>query len=131
VLTETAIFIYCNFVCVYIYIHISPTLVKLDFNTKAEINFTFKSIGHNGGDSSMHEEISSATCDCDVSGLLQGGVSSGEGDGSLMICAIENKGESEACSESVLGIVNVEALCPTNRFGVKVVVQGDGVIENY
>lgn len=112
-------------------IYVSPTLVKLNLNTKAEINITFKSIGHNGGDTSMHKEISSSTGDWDVSGLLQGGVSSGEGDGSLMMCVIENKGEAEARRESVLGVVNVEALCPTNRFGVKVVVQGDGVIENY
>lgn len=109
----------------------SPTLIELDINTKPEVNFTFKSIGHNGGNSSVHEEISGATDHRDIPSLLQGRVGSSQGDGSTMISAVENKRESKPRSEGVLGVVNVRALCPTDLVGVKVVVQRDGVVENH
>lgn len=93
----------------------SPTLIELDINTKPEVNFTFKSIGHNGGNSSVHEEISGATYHRDIPSLLQGGVGSGKGDGSMMVRAVENKRESEPRSEDVLGVVNVKSVKKTTR----------------
>ncbi|KAH1235706.1 hypothetical protein GmHk_08G021116 [Glycine max] len=79
----------------------------------------------------MHKEISSATSDGDISSLLHDGVSSSESDGSVMVCVIENERKSKPGSVGILGVIDIKALCPSNGFGVKVVIQCDGVIKNH
>lgn len=114
-----------------IYFITLPTLKKFDVHPEPEVNFTFKSISHNSGNSSMHEEISGATDHGNVPRLVQNGIGSGETySATAIICGVESKSEAKPSSEGVLGVIYVKPLCSANRFGVKIVVQGNRIVEN-
>ena len=109
----------------------SPTLVELDIKPKPKVNFTLESISHDSGNPTVHEEISGPTSDRDVPSLDQKRVGSSKVDGApTHLGAVEDKCEAKPGRERVLGVVDVDTLGPTHRFGPEIVVEGDWIVEN-
>ncbi|KAK3001817.1 hypothetical protein RJ639_021859 [Escallonia herrerae] len=68
-----------------------PAFIKLDVNMQPKVHFTFKCIGHDSGNSSVHEEISSPAHHRDVPGLDHNRISSVKNYGPLIIRGVKNE----------------------------------------
>ncbi|CAN1778405.1 hypothetical protein LINPERHAP1_LOCUS14384 [Linum perenne] len=108
----------------------SPAIVELHVNSKSKVHFTFIRIRHDSRHPTMHEEVTGPSNNRHISSLVHKRISSHKVNRTLVLGAIKAEGETQPSGESVLSVVQVHPLSPTNRWGMKIVVEGDWVVEN-